>query len=389
MKSLRTLLSTLTFFIPSVRNRPAMTAGCFAAGAILLLVFMTTAPTAAPAPPSQESPRPIPTAVARLASGVSIRTFPGKVRAARRVELAFSVSGTIDELNAPEGKSVRRGEILAQLDQRDFRLALDKARARLRHTARVLERNRTLLAQAVVSTARYDDAKEAYDIAAVELRLREKALQDSVLRAPFDGLIVRRQAEPHEYAQTGRAILSMRNVERIEVSFRVPEGLIARGGVAGLGEPEIHFDADADAGRWIAAEIAENAAEADSVAQTYNIVLKLAPPSGLTVYPGMTATVRARTREADARPADAPPLVRIPAKAVRQSSQGEAFVWTIPAAGGHPKRQIVVPVAAVGDSMDVANGPAPGEHVAVAGLHSLREEDMVRPMAPGQDGLDG
>ena len=63
-------------------------------------------------------------------SGVRVRQFPGGVRAKRRVQSAFSVPGLLEELHAQEGAEIRQGEILARLDPREYRHALDAAVAR-------------------------------------------------------------------------------------------------------------------------------------------------------------------------------------------------------------------------------------------------------------------
>jgi hypothetical protein len=181
----------------------------------------------------------------------------------------------------------------------------------------------------------------------------------------------------------------MRDVESLEIVIHVPERLIARGGIAGLERPEVHFDADTRADGWLAAEIGENAAEADPIAQTYEVTMKLRPPPGLTVFPGMTATVRMRLGGAAAQERADAALSRVPARAVLHAPGDGAFVWVIPAEGGLPRRKSVVPVAIVGDAMDVRNGPSPGDLVATAGLHVLREDERVRPMALDKNGLDG
>ncbi len=108
---------------PTIGGASAVLAASIAG---ISLLFPDSPVAEQPAP--SEPLRPVPPATVLASDATPLRSFPGKVRGARRVELGFSVSGRIDGMHAPEGANVRRGEILAQLDQRDFRLALDKAR---------------------------------------------------------------------------------------------------------------------------------------------------------------------------------------------------------------------------------------------------------------------
>ena len=103
--------------------------------------------------------RPVPTAVVHSLSAGSFRSFPGKVRASRRVEPAFSVTGLLKKLNAREGRKVRKGQVLAELDQRDYQYAFDEARSKYKHAGRELFRSRRLREQKVTTEIEFDNAQ--------------------------------------------------------------------------------------------------------------------------------------------------------------------------------------------------------------------------------------
>ena len=331
--------------------------------------------------------RPIPTAVVQQASGDSIRTFPGKVRASRRVELAFSVPGPLDQLNAEEGGSIRQGEIVARLDQRDYQYALDRAKAESENARREFDRCGELLKQKVATEVEYENAETAHDVALAELHARRKALEDTILRAPFDGLVVKRHVENHEHVQAKQAIISFQDISRIEVVIQVPERLFAHGGADALKALRVRFDADGS--RWFDAAVREHSADSDSVTRTYDVVVALAPPSDLNVFPGMTTEVKARIAESP----DVSPLTegatRIPVEALCRGEDGQSWVWVIDPAGGEAVRRAVEAAELCGDSVEIRSGLRSGEQVAIAALHVLREGLLVRPMASGKEGLDG
>nr|WP_246422301.1 efflux RND transporter periplasmic adaptor subunit [Roseospira visakhapatnamensis] len=332
--------------------------------------------------------RPVPTAIVEYQPAAHVRAFPGSVRAARRVDLAFSVPGVLEALNAQEGRSLGQGAVVAALDQRDYQNALDAAEARYVKAERDLVRARTLWDKRVGSKASYEDAQAARDIALAELRIREKALEDTVLLAPFDGLVARRHIETHEHIEAKQTIVSFQDLSSIEVVIQVPERVIAHGGPEEMGALRVRFDADDS--RWFEAAVHEYSAQADPVTRTYDVVVALAPPSDLTVFPGMTATVQARIDGRTPPPrAPAPALTRIPVEALWRGHDGLSYVWVIDPDGSTPAKRRVEAVALVGDGVQIRDGLTPGEHVATAGLHSLRESLWVRPMVPGARGLDG
>ena len=269
--------------------------------------------------------RPIPTAVVLPLPELLTREFPGKVRANKRVQLAFSVAGQLIELNALEGRLVRRGEIVARLDPRDNRNARDAAKAKYDDAKRKFDRFETLYERKVVPQAEYDSTKAALEMAAAELRIRQKALDDTVLWAPFDGVIATRLVENHEHVKSQQSILSIQDISRVEVVVQVPERLIARGGARSLHNIAVHLDVDG--GREFEAVVRELSTEADPITRTYRLVLEMEPPRDITVFPGMTAMVRAEVDRS--RPVEGwtPNHTLVPYAAVVNGGDGKSYVW--------------------------------------------------------------
>lgn len=362
---------------------------------LLLTVFLVSvgaawkfcSAAAGPLELKPKAPRPVPTAAAQPLSDVQEREFPGKVRARQRVELAFSVAGALTALDAAEGRIVRQGEVVARLDDRDYKNALDAAESSYVDAKLNFERTGELRKQKVVAEAEYDSAKATYEAAAAERRIRAKAFEDTVLRAPFDGAVASRYVENHEHVQAKQAIVSLQNLSSLEVVIQVPERLVARGGRESLKGLKVRLDADET--RWFDAAVREFSSQADSVTRTYEFVLDIAPPADLQVLPGMTATVRAGVKSGDggeARPAGA---TLVPAEAVFAGPDGKFYVWLIEDGGTHPKKLAVETGSPRNAGIEILSGLKPGQRVAVAGVNTLREEMLVRPMRAGREGLDG
>lgn len=326
--------------------------------------------------------RPVPTVRVREASREISRIYPGSVRADNRVELSFSVDGLLKELNIREGERVSKGELLARLDPRDFRNALDASKARYNDAKRALERAEDLYRRKSLARAKYDSALTSYEVAAADLRVKEKALEDTVIYAPFDGVVSKRYVENREHVKARAAILGFKDISMIQVVIHVPEKIMAREGVQGFSGIKVRFDADET--RWHSAAIKEYSVQSDPVSRTYELVVAMAEPEGLEIFPGMTASVSLSFP----RPGTTRSILLAPVEAVVGGKEGKSFVWVIPEQGGSPRKIEVVPGAITDHGVEILDGLQGNERIAVAGVHTLLEDMEVRPARVGKEGLD-
>lgn len=326
--------------------------------------------------------RPVPTTNVLPAPNNSIREFPATVQAAHRVDMSFSVGGVLTELNAEAGRVVEKGEIIARLDPRDFENAVKSAQATYDEALQNLQRTRTLREQNVTTQSELDSAQAAFETAEAELRIRRKALEDTIMRAHFDGVVAKRYAENHEHIKENTPVLSLQSIANLEVTFQVPERLLAKYGDAALNSVQVCFDADGNT--WRDARISEVSADADTVTRTYEVTAAVDSPEDLTLLSGMTAEARLSLPTGLGKDG----AVLAPMIAVFGGSDGESYVWIIDDSKAPPKKTQVVLGSMHDDGIEVLSGLQPGQRVAVAGVHSLSENMVVRPMRTGSEGLE-
>lgn len=326
--------------------------------------------------------RPVPTAEIQPAPDANLREFPATVQAARRVDLSFSVSGVLIELHGKAGSVVTKGEVIARLDPRDYQNALDSAQARYDEARQNLMRTRTLRSQSVTTESELDSAEATYETSEAELRTRRKALEDTVMVAPFNGVVARRYVENHEHIQENTEVLSLQSIDNIEVSFQVPERLVAQWGNVALDTVQVRFEADAHT--WREAKVREVSAEADAVTRTYEVVAGVDAPEKLKMLSGMTAVARLLLPAGSSKDV----AVLAPMTAVFGGSDGESYVWVIDDNQAPPVKTRVELGGMRDEGVEILSGLEPGQRVAVAGVHSLSEEMVVRPMRAGSEGLE-
>jgi membrane fusion protein (multidrug efflux system) len=152
----------------------------------------------------------------------------GTVRSNQRVTLRPEVSGRIAALGFAEGKPVRRGQLMVQLDDTLQRAQLQQAEAQASLARTQLQRNRELVGQGFVSQSAVDQSAGALEVAEAQVALARAQLARMRVRAPFDGLAGIRRVDVGEYVKDGAEIVTLEDVSRVWVDYRLPERYLAR-----------------------------------------------------------------------------------------------------------------------------------------------------------------
>ena len=301
-------------------------------------------------------------------------SLPGRVRAARRSELSFKVSGPLMELPIEEGKHVKKGDLIAKILPRDFQTAVNEAKARELEAEQQYRRYKELYAKKQVSKADFDRYRAARDVARAQSEDARNALQDTTLKAPFDGIIAKRYVENFEKVQAKQAIAYLQFIDQLEILADVPELMMAR--FRGIGNIQIDATFDAVAGKKFPLEVKEYSTDADPATQTYQVVLVMDQPSEANILPGMTAKVSATAEGLD----DTETTILIPAIAVLEDAQKQSYVWTLNLETKTVKK-VNVSIGQLEGSKNIliTDGLKGGENVIVAGAAKLREGVKVRP----------
>lgn len=347
------------------------------AAAILAVFFYKRKPAAEEAAPLV---RPLKTVVVGERVEALRGQYAGRVKAAQRVEMGFEVPGMLAEKLVKRGDRVKQGQVLARLDARDFQNDLAAARANLERTRAFRERMREATAKNAVSKQELDNAVAADEIARVELNIKQKALEDTVLTAVFDGIIADTYVDNYQNVQAKQAILSLQDISSLDIVVSVPEQRVAatkKGEQSAFRHTAVF---DYFPGREFAVVLKEFSTEADPVTQTFAATFALEIPENQVIMPGMTATVL-EYATADSQAG----TITLPLDLVPTASQGGYFVWKLkPRDDGMAtvERQPVEVGRLDGDELEITSGLAVGDRVAGAGVGLLRHGQIVRPLEP-------
>jgi RND family efflux transporter MFP subunit len=311
----------------------------------------------------------------------SMRSFPGKVKAAKEVELSFEVSGRIAELPIKEGLAVKKGRLLAKLDPSDFENRVRKQKAKMEDAKVNMERAERLFSSGAVSKAEYDRRKALFEMADAELKIEEKSLADSSLKAPFDGLVARRYVDKHQYVKAKQNILSLQDVSRLEIKIDVPEDLVAHVKEEGVKRIFARFETAPD--EEFDVKVMEFGTRANVKTQTFPITLVMKAPESVRILPGMTATVTVVEKLSAGAAKD---RFAVPESAVVTDEKGRPYVWVVDEASMKARKRNIKVGSLKGGSVTVVDGLKTGDMLVVAGANHVRENMKVRPLKDKRGG---
>jgi RND family efflux transporter MFP subunit len=316
--------------------------------------------------------RPVKAMIVADADQIAGRRFPGKATATQEVNLSFDVSGTIVERPVNVGDSVKKGQLIAQLDQRDFLSNVKAGQAAVKRDRKNFERAKELVGKGHISQADYDRLEAKVEVAESDLSVASKALADSVMKAPFDGRIANLFVENHQAVRAKQEIARLLDASSVEFTIQIPEQLISL--VSYIRDIQVEFDSYT--GHPIPATISEIGTEASATTRTYPVTLIMEQPDGFEILPGMSGSATGRPELPDNLMAKG---IMVPVTAV--FSAGEAsdnFVWVIDEQSSTVSRRPVKVGELADTGIPVTSGLKAGERIVIAGVSYLREGQEVK-----------
>jgi RND family efflux transporter MFP subunit len=337
----------------------------------------------APAPPAV--PQPVKIFSIGAGGGGETLEFPGEVSASQSAEPAFEVAGKIIEFPVDEAQELALGDVIARLDARDYEAEVDKARANMNKAGTDLKRYRTLYEKGVSPLTDLESAQRRYEVAEAELRTAEKALEDAVLRAPFDGIVAKKLVADFQNVQAKQPIVIFQDDSTLEVVVNASESAFVamRPGLTieeRNQQAKIEIAISSIPDRLIAGRIKEFSTASDPVTRTFSATFAFLPPADLNIRPGMTA--RVIVTRADSGDSATAGSVSIPARAVVSDGSGESFVWIVDPQTMKVTRTPVETGDLTGDRIAIRRGLASGMQVAISGVRQLADGMEVRRFEP-------
>ena len=316
--------------------------------------------------------RPVRAMEIPTAAALDESPWPGRAKASLETDLAFEVSGQVIERYVAVGEDVQVGQLLAKLDARDFENDLAAAEARRDRAKALMERVQQAARAGAVAQQEVTDAIAQFEVAVAEVEIRRKALNDTFLRAPFNGTVAFRYVDNFDNIKAKQPVIRLVDTSQIEFIVNIPETLISL--VPYSRDLEVEFDAFP--GVKVPAELKEIAKEASRTTRTFAVTLIMDQPEGIRILPGMAGRA---TGESDAPEGSVATGVIVPVTAVFSPKAGMgSFVWVIDEQTETVSQRSVQTGPLSESGVAVMDGLKYGEWIATAGVHKLEEGQRVR-----------
>lgn len=377
LKRLHTVLAVAGIAISGTaawwwQNTPARAQGSAAAPG------PAPAPAAAPGPAA--GPAPVEVAQVETLTLTDEVHAVGSLKASQGVMLRPEVSGRVAQLGFANGASVKRGQLLVQLDDTLQRAQLQQAEAQASIARTNLQRSKELLGQGFVSQSAVDQNAAALQVAEAQVALAQAQLARMKVLAPFDGTAGLRAVNIGDYVKDGADLVNIEDLSSLTVQFALPERNIER---LRAGQP-VEVQLDALPGRTFKGRVIAVDSQVDANGRALQVQAQVDNP-GLLLKPGMFARPRVvfAVREG---------ALVVPEEALVPMGARQMLFRVASGPGGQKTSQRLE--ARIGlrlpGKVEILEGLKPGDTVVTAG-HArllrgdavpLRVIDLANPAAP-------
>ena len=291
----------------------------------------------------------------------------GTSRANEAIEVTAKASNLVTRIRFREGQTVRRGEVLVELDGAQAAADLAEAEAALVESKSQYERSLELFGTKALSQSQLDQIEATLKANKARVAAAEARVGDTIIRAPFDGRVGLRRVSVGGLVNPGTVITTLDDTSRIKVDFSVPETLVSalRPGLA------VRAVTNAYPGKDFTGTVASVDTRVDPVSRAIGVRAIVPNDQGL-LRPGMFLTVRIVESSREAV---------VVAEEALLPEEGRQFVYVV-RDGKAEKREIRIGRRRPGE-VEVLDGLVADEVIVREGADKLRPGSAVQPVAAG------
>jgi membrane fusion protein (multidrug efflux system) len=296
--------------------------------------------------------------------------LPGNIEPWTTLSLLAKISGTLEEILVREGQKVKKGDILARLDDEDYRIAVDRAKSAFELAKAEYERDKAIYAKGVIPTAELDSNKTRMETARADYENAQLQLSRCIITSPMQGVVRRLDAKVGLQLAVGDPLAEIIEIDRVKAVVGIPESDVTA--VRGVDSVDISLQALGN--RIVSGKVHYLASSPDTVARLFRLELAIDNQAG-EILPGMFF-------RADVVKRIVPDAVVIPYYSVI-SRINEQYVYVEDQGIVHKKtvRLGVMEKWAV----EVIEGLSSGERLVVEGHRDVEDQQKVKVVKAAVD----
>lgn len=291
--------------------------------------------------------------------------YSGTVEEENATLVSFSVAGTVKSMHVGLGDRVRKGQLIATLDQQQIESSWRAAKSALDQAEDAYRRMQKLHEGGSLPEIKWVEAESKLRQATSMEEIARKNLSDCKLYAPFDGVVAEKQGEVGQNVMPGMAVVKIVSGQKLKVKIAVPEQEIAH---IKNGQ-KATISVDALGGGTFSGTVAEKGIVANPLSRSYDVKLRIdgATPQGL--MPGMVARVALGSEAGTAT------RCVLPERLVQLDEHNRRFVWI--AKGKKAERRTVEIGPYTAHGVTISSGLSAGDMVISEGQQKVCEGSSI------------
>lgn len=293
------------------------------------------------------------------------KQFPGVIEENEEVNLAFRVAGPINKILVKEGDYVKKGQLVAEMDTRDYEIQKNAIEAQANQIESEYKRIEELNSRNSVADNDYEKAKAGKEMIEAKLKNANDQLNDTKLYAPFSGYITKVNFKEGELVNHGTPIASLIDVSILKVDIDVPASILLMKDKI----TKIECNQENISDKTFPLTLVSNNVKANNNG-LYKFYLQYKPTTKTDLVPGMNVSVSIsyKAREND--------ILSIPLNAVFEED-GKSYVWIVN--DTIVNKQIVETCNIVRQGeIGITAGLKESQEIVVGGLNLLKENETVK-----------
>jgi len=301
-----------------------------------------------------------------FSDGKGALLYSGTIEESETIPLSFSELGTVARVYVQEGQAVKKGQLLAELNDETYRNAYDMSLATERQAQDAYNRLLPMHNNGTLPEIKFIEAETALQQAKSSSAISKKSLRDCKLYSPTDGIVGKKSIDPGMTATASFASITIVKIQKVYAVVSVPENEISsvkKSDKAGITIAALN---NAD----FTGTVEEIGVVADPISHTYKIKIALNNTDG-KIKPGMICNVNLLKENSQMR-------LIAPFQAVSVDENGNSFVYAVNDDNKSVSFKQVKTGVLFNNGIEITSGVKNGELVVINGRHKLSDKSLIR-----------
>lgn len=302
--------------------------------------------------------------------------FPAQIHPFRNSELAFELSGKVVKFNYKVGDRLKKGDIVAQLDNTIYRSNLKASNANYKKALIDYKRYKKLYQSKSISLSKLEELRQNLDVSKSHYEIARKNLQNTKLIAEFNGVLAQKYIDDFARIVAKQKIAVLQDDSKFKVKFYVPENdIINEKEKMSLEKTNKIYDIFVLLGEnkelKYKTRLIDISRKAEDITRTYEATALFENPKDTNILPGMTANLKVIEKNKNNS------KLFIPVKALFSNHTKNSFVWIIDEDEKVHKREVKTGRLENG-SIEIVNGLRNSDKIAISGINLLEENQQIK-----------